>query len=150
MGYRRHQLRVKIKSLASEARIIRQEAQRTNSATARLDLHLHRINVVRKEARAALLAYAFLRRKPYGSVERYTHEPPDWARVKRIAQRFAYPACTPAAFDFAWRIWHSAAQCYLGADTTTDESVVCWGDFAHYWDNPHYRGHEWISTTTTA
>ena len=78
-------LRVKIKSLAAEAAIIRHEEQRVarmrrwsmdhQSPTGPLDteffgLRDHRKNEVRLEARSAQIAYAFLRRKPYTAMER--------------------------------------------------------------------------------
>lgn len=84
-------LRVKIKSLAAETKIIRFEEKRTkrtfdfetsntpnpaareylaNTYHEKLwKLTHHRIFDVRKETRATLIAYAFLRNKPYSSVE---------------------------------------------------------------------------------
>jgi hypothetical protein len=66
-------LRVKIKSLAEEARIIRHEEHRASAYHRGLlcaKLRDHRVKEVRPEARAALLAYAFLRGRPYTTVER--------------------------------------------------------------------------------
>lgn len=71
-------LRVKIKSLAAEARIIRQEEHRALRLSPenpdRLPryrtLREHRKQDVRAAARAALLAYAFLRGRAYATVER--------------------------------------------------------------------------------
>jgi hypothetical protein len=87
----RARLRVKIKSLASEARIIRAEERKSlnrarseesrqkrtgggeaASASSRSiyeDLHHHRLHIVRVESRSALLARAFLTQRPYRSVE---------------------------------------------------------------------------------
>lgn len=79
-------LRVKIRSLAEEARIIRHEERRAlksatwartrqqpaelSAAEAEYDsLHHHRTVDVRQEARAALLAYGFLRGRPYREIE---------------------------------------------------------------------------------
>lgn len=70
-------LRVKIKSLAAEARIIRQEERRALRLSTedpdRLPryrtLRDHRRQDVRTAARAALLAYAFLRGRAYATVE---------------------------------------------------------------------------------
>ena len=65
-------LRVKLKSLAAEAKIIRAEEER---ARKRGDFHLvnelhdHRVFVVRRQTRATLLAYQFLRGVPYAKVE---------------------------------------------------------------------------------
>lgn len=57
---RREMLRVKLKSLAEEARIIRREERRTNGVL-RAELHMHRIGIVRYESRATHLAYGFIR-----------------------------------------------------------------------------------------
>lgn len=80
---RLRELRVKIKSLAEEARIIRREERgcgksrarcRLPEAAAKLDLarcslREHRVGVVRRESRYSLLAYAFLRGRPFRAVE---------------------------------------------------------------------------------
>jgi hypothetical protein len=63
--------RVKIKSLAEEARIIRTEEKRFGGQSSeRGILRHHRTTVVRNEQRATLLAYAFMKGVPYGVVER--------------------------------------------------------------------------------
>lgn len=86
-------LRVKIKSLASEARIIRQEelqfpkGQRDNATYH--GLHAHRTGIVRDEARASLLAYGYLRGMPYLRMEAKCYLEPDWAKVLKIASRFS-------------------------------------------------------------
>lgn len=81
-----YRLKVKIMTLAAEARIIRgaeHQAKRKRDRCAvrqksqlaekydirRATLHTHRILIVRRHARAALLAYAFLRGVPYRRVE---------------------------------------------------------------------------------
>lgn len=124
-------LKVKIKSLAAEARIIRHDeeiwkrrsrpyrravndmakefvAGRTNSYvvpdkvkpldkadTTFWGLRQHRIWDVRNEARAAQLAYAFLRKKPYSVTEPTGKDnggrqsnPIDWQRVTKIAAKY--------------------------------------------------------------
>ena len=60
-------LRVKLKSLAEEAKIIKHEEKRNKNA--REELYLHRIHVVRTEARATLLAYGFLKKRKYKQLE---------------------------------------------------------------------------------
>ena len=77
---RREMLRVKLKSLAEEARIIRREEQRTHGAL-RAELHQHRIGVVRNESRATHLAYGFIR-----GLTREQMEPGWEARVKQWRQ----------------------------------------------------------------
>jgi len=63
-----HRLRVNVKSLAAESRIIRQEERRCGPLY-RSDLHGHRVGRLREESRLAQLALAFVRRRPYRSVE---------------------------------------------------------------------------------
>lgn len=110
------QLRIKIKSLADEARIIRHEEDRAlgRKAIRRVrgpvpnkklrfewgrtgrkpdlvlycDLRAHRRDVVRKVARTALLALAMIRGMPYARVERDALAAPDWAEVRKVAERF--------------------------------------------------------------
>lgn len=68
-------LRIKLKSLAEEARIIRREERLMKLRHERPDqLCQHRRWTVRNEARATLLAYAFLKGLPYDRVERKVKE----------------------------------------------------------------------------
>lgn len=72
---KRRLLKIKLKSLAAEAAIIRQEEMKL--ATSRLpssrelreEIHNHRVSDVREETRATLLAYSFIRGKPYRLIE---------------------------------------------------------------------------------
>lgn len=85
------QLRVKIRSLADEARVIRDEERRAKDAhdyTLVNSLCNHRKQSVRPEARCALLAYAFLRRMPYERLERDPRSKPNWTRIKKMVERF--------------------------------------------------------------
>lgn len=84
----RIKLKIKIKELSEESRIIRREElkqrgkarkfyskpananTRSMNAAALYDLNLHRTYDLRTHLRAAHLAYAFLRDKEYASVER--------------------------------------------------------------------------------
>ena len=66
------ELKVKIKSLAEAARIIRKEECKLDWKTdqaKRFKLFIHRTVDIRIEARATLLAYAYLRGREYLSVE---------------------------------------------------------------------------------
>lgn len=63
-----HTLRVNVKSLAREARIIRQETRRAGAEYKNTLAH-HRRVTVRKEARVAQLALAFVRGRRYRTVE---------------------------------------------------------------------------------
>ena len=64
-----HKLRVNVKSLAAEAKIIRDEIKRASTTEARHALHDHRMTRVRPQARLAHLALAFTRGIPYKVVE---------------------------------------------------------------------------------
>ena len=70
-------LRVKAKSLAAEARIIRHEeyrAKRIWDTETLNSLHSHRVKVVRHWSRITHLALAYLKGTPYLSVEQTTKE----------------------------------------------------------------------------
>ncbi len=117
MKTRIRMLKVKIKSLAAEARIIRLEELRAKgrrkSPDRRKDmglgfvqanpdylvvrgrdprllfeLHHHRVWDVRQEQRASLLAYAFLRGRTLAACEPKTTREPDWARVLKLVEKF--------------------------------------------------------------
>lgn len=66
--YNQRFLKVKIKSLAEEARIIRRE-ERKSANTLLNRLHEHRTYDVRRESRASFIAYGYLRGKPLSVVE---------------------------------------------------------------------------------
>jgi hypothetical protein len=86
---RREMLRVKIKSLADEARIIRKEETRTNG-TLREELHMHRIGTVRYEARATHLAYGLIRGRTLDRIEKPTTPRPDhlWDKVRGMVKKY--------------------------------------------------------------
>ena len=107
-------LKIKIKSLADEARTIRaEEAKATGSV--RANLHSHRVIDVRREQRAALLAYAYLRGRTYRSVEpcpRCDRKPfdragPIWERVRDMIVKYGPEGALtkPQAWEVvvAWR-----------------------------------------------
>jgi hypothetical protein len=52
-------------------------------------IHLHRVNMIRKEARCALLAYGFLKGRSYREMENFSWYQPNWERVKKLALRYA-------------------------------------------------------------
>lgn len=99
-------LKIKIMSLAAEARIIRneerkaaararflkerqgREADAASSADLRSSLHSHRVNAVRPESRASNLAYALLRGRRYDQVEQSCYSQPDWSRVASLLTTF--------------------------------------------------------------
>lgn len=86
MDDKRVYLKVKLKSLAAEARIIRQEEARNKHM--RLGLMAHRRDVVRPEARATHLAYSFLRGKRYADIERHVRTDPDWGKIQKMVERY--------------------------------------------------------------
>ena len=70
-----YRLRVNIKSLAEESRIIRHEMSKTTDVEYLNDLRWHKVDRVRKEARLAQLALAFIKGRSYKSVEAHTKNP---------------------------------------------------------------------------
>jgi hypothetical protein len=84
-------LRVKIKSLAAEAVIIRfEEKKHDGQSSTRGMLRGHRIRTVREESRAAQLAFAILRGVPYRVVENKAKKPFPRKKVIEIARRFSW------------------------------------------------------------
>lgn len=81
-------LKVKIKSLAAEARIIRQETKRAKSLSIKNGLYRHRIDVVRVEARHTQLAYGFLRGRTYQQIEHKAQVEPNWAKVRKMIEKY--------------------------------------------------------------
>lgn len=87
-----HKLRVNVKSLAAEAKIIRDEMRRATTKEAREALHYHRMTRVRPEARLAHLALAFTRGVPYKRVEPTANEQPLVKDLTNKVTRFAWTA----------------------------------------------------------
>ena len=85
---KRTYLKVKIKSLAEEARIIRKETKKARNLSIKNGLALHRTGVVRTEARLTQLAYGFLRGLEYLQMEQKAHTSPDWARVRKMVAKY--------------------------------------------------------------
>ncbi len=79
-------LKVKIKSLAAEAKIIRREAGKNRRFKG--ELHNHRRMVVRPEARHTQLAYGFLRGRDYHQMERKAMKAPDFERIEVMVKRY--------------------------------------------------------------
>lgn len=99
--------KVKIRSLAEEARIIRHVARKrkrhvltekygtyTFTSFVSSDLRSHNVTVVRPEQRHTLLAYAFYRGVPYASVERCADDnKPSLERIARIVKSLTNRDC---------------------------------------------------------
>lgn len=82
-------IKIKIKSLADEAKIIRQEEMKfPGHYKVREGLYLHRVNCVRPECRASNLAYGFLRGRSYSEIEQNPKTKPNWKRVQRIIEKY--------------------------------------------------------------
>lgn len=93
---RREMLKVKLKSLADEARIIRFEEGRTRGAI-RDELYLHRKGVVRYETRATHIAYGMVKGVPLERIEQPV-QPRDaalWKKVHSMIERYG-PTSTDA------------------------------------------------------
>lgn len=84
---RREMLRVKLKSLTAEAKIIRREEQRTHTEL-RHELWWHRVSVVRGEARCTHLAYGFIRGRTLEQMEKKSVCPPNWEKVRAMLKKY--------------------------------------------------------------
>lgn len=85
-------LKINIKALAAEARIIRHHEKRTKDPELRAALANHRRVKVRRTARFALLAYGFIRGRKYQEIEARVRKPlthDNWHTVEKVARRFA-------------------------------------------------------------
>ena len=88
-------LKVKLKALAEEARIIRHEERKRFKVREswvpirqQRELYLHRISVVRPEARATLAAYMIVRGRVF--CERGQHDHIDWDAVGRMVSKYGH------------------------------------------------------------
>lgn len=84
---RREMLRVKLKSLAEEARIIRREERRTHGRL-RDELHLHRIGVVREAARNTHIAYGLIKGRTLEQIEGNAKSAPDWDAIGKMLKKY--------------------------------------------------------------
>jgi hypothetical protein len=84
---RREMLRVKLKSLAAEAQIIRREEHRSFGQL-RNELHLHRVNEVRRAARMTHIAYALIKGRTLEQIEPNAATPPDWDAINKMLKKY--------------------------------------------------------------
>jgi hypothetical protein len=85
-------LKIKIKSLAAEARIIRHHEKKERRTEIRDQLVFHRRLVVRRHTRMNLLAYGFIRGRKYRQIEAKVRQPlrvDQWREVEKIVKRFS-------------------------------------------------------------
>ena len=110
-------LKVKVKSLAAESTIIREEERKLMVPAkteegkqfrrqARASLYWHRVWELRRAARSNQLAYGFLKGHPYWVLESKCKEVPNWSEVERIASRFGGNSITLKA-------WLNSAKKYV-------------------------------------
>lgn len=84
---RRRFLKVKLKSLAAESKIIRLEETRSQGSL-RDQLCAHRRGVVRSEARSTHLAYNYIRGRSYKRTEPNPQTLPDWGKVGSMIKKY--------------------------------------------------------------
>jgi len=84
------ELKIKLKSLAEESRIIRKEELLSKPNIDKINsLHDHRIHVVRPVARATHLAYGLLNGLDYRQIENHNKTVPDWKKVEAMVKKYA-------------------------------------------------------------
>ena len=89
-------LKIKLKSLAAEAKIIRQEEQKRPQHKLREEMYLHRIHVVRAAARETHIAYGLLRGRPLERIEKPNSRPYNKASVDKMLAKYG-PIKAPVA-----------------------------------------------------
>lgn len=98
-------LKVKVSTLAAEARIIRnlERSRQKQFIKAKergvvqhgahddktRSLYLHRVQLLRPTIRANHLAYGFLRGREYGQMEQFAYTEPNWKEIEKVVTRFA-------------------------------------------------------------
>lgn len=95
-------LKIKIKNLAEEARMIRFQEKKNNPGIYTWELRNHRIHDLRREQRATLLAYAFLRGKKYREIEPTAKTEPAWDRVRSMVQKYGNRSFNKEKGYFEW------------------------------------------------
>lgn len=91
MDFRRG-LKVKIKTLAIEAKMIRKEELKSRKYCLIDRLRNHRVGLLRDEQRATLLAYGYIRRKTYRQIEATGRSPRQHIRKKALRMINYYSA----------------------------------------------------------
>jgi hypothetical protein len=84
---RREILRVKLKCLAEESRILRNEERRTWGIL-RAEMQSHRMCAVRREARGACLAYGIIKGLTIDQMEPNRKSEPDWDAINKMVERY--------------------------------------------------------------
>ena len=83
-------LKIKLKSLAAEARIIRKEELKNKGKWAwqAESFHVHRTQHLRPITRATHVAYGLLRELEYLQIEPTTKSQPDWSKVRSMVAKY--------------------------------------------------------------
>jgi hypothetical protein len=84
---RREMLKIKIKSLAAEARIIRREERKTTGRL-REEMYQHRIGIVRQVTRNTLIAYGLIRGQTIEQMEPNRKSDPDWDAIDKMLKKY--------------------------------------------------------------
>ena len=123
-------LKVKIKSLAAEAKIIRAEELKFKKLHRgddpyREGLYLHRVNKVRREARLSLLAYQFMRGYDYASCEQFRRKEnelrkPQICQIAAMVKRFTPSSHPIETIQELVEKWISGD---VAADVSTDRRL---------------------------
>lgn len=120
---RREMLRVKAKSLAAEAIIIRKEEKRSQGAL-RNELHDHRVNVVRKVARETGIAYGIIKGRTLSQMEQISYEAPDWDKIRAMVKKYGHTsdATTLEQQIAGWKV--SVKKAYVPKDCQKQNLLV--------------------------
>lgn len=84
-------LKIKLKSLAAEARIIRKEELNNKGKWSwkAESFHSHRVNHVRPITRATHVAYGLLRGLEYHQIEPTSKTQPHWGKVREMVRKYS-------------------------------------------------------------
>lgn len=84
-------LKIKLKSLAAEARIIRKEELKNKGKWAwqAESFHGHRVGYLRPITRATHIAYGVLRGLGYHQIEPTSKSQPDWDKVRKMISKYS-------------------------------------------------------------
>lgn len=84
------ELKIKLKSLAEESRIIRREELKYKHNIRKVaDLYDHRKHHVRPIARATHIAYGLLRGLEYNQIEPTSKTTPHWGKVRSMVKKYS-------------------------------------------------------------
>lgn len=90
-------LKIKIKSLAEESRIIRRQEQKMrgkNWGPKSAVLREHRLCVVRPASRDTHVAYGYLRGRTYAQLEGSAKTQPNWSAILKMVRSYGVPQIT--------------------------------------------------------